>query len=231
MLKRVFLALGLLLAFVGAAEACNSYDRVYFATTTAGTGTVDVGTAEAGYGTPADVSVPSGSCVFYVIEDGSDYEIGEGTYTDAAPDTISRTVVQSSIAGVVGTTTLTLTGSAKMFISATPAYALGFLSRAQTWSAAQTFSATVTGLTFVPTGSAPPTNGMFLPAANTLSFAADSDEELRLTVTALSPGADGGNSLGTTALGWNNLFGDTGFVFNIENGDWVATHTVGILTV
>jgi len=54
---------------------------------------------------------------------------------------------------------------------------------------------------------------------------------LRLTGTALSPGADGGNSLGTTALGWQNLFGNTGFVVNIENGDWVATHTAGILTV
>ena len=56
-------------------------------------------------------------------------------------------------------------------------------------------------------------------------------DELYLTSTALSPAADGGNSLGTTALGWQNLFGNTGFVFNIENGDWVATHTTGILTV
>lgn len=56
-------------------------------------------------------------------------------------------------------------------------------------------------------------------------------EELYLTGTALSPAADGGNSLGTTTLGWQNLFGNTGFVFNLENGDWVATHTAGILTV
>lgn len=56
-------------------------------------------------------------------------------------------------------------------------------------------------------------------------------EELYLTGTALSPAADGGNSLGTTALGWQNLFANTGFVLNIENADWVATHTAGILTV
>jgi hypothetical protein len=56
-------------------------------------------------------------------------------------------------------------------------------------------------------------------------------DELYLTGTALSPAADGGLSLGTTALGFQNLFGNTGFVFNIENGDWVATHTAGILTV
>lgn len=45
------------------------------------------------------------------------------------------------------------------------------------------------------------------------------------------PASDGGASLGTTALGWQNLFGNTGFVLNIENGNWVATHTSGILTV
>jgi hypothetical protein len=92
-------------------------------------------------------------------------------------------------------------------------------------------SGSVTGLTLIPTGSTAPTNGMFLPAANTLGWGVNSAEEMRLTGTALSPGADGGNSLGTTTLGWQNLFGNTGFVFNIENGNWVATHTSGILTV
>lgn len=81
------------------------------------------------------------------------------------------------------------------------------------------------------TGSTAAGNSMYLPAANTLGWTINGTEELRLTGTALSPGADGGNSLGTTALGWQNLFGNTGFVFNIENGDWVATHTAGILTV
>lgn len=55
--------------------------------------------------------------------------------------------------------------------------------------------------------------------------------EVILTSTALFPAADGGNSLGTTANGWQNLFANTGFVFNIEGGNWVATHTSGILTV
>lgn len=81
------------------------------------------------------------------------------------------------------------------------------------------------------TGSTAAGNSMYLPTTNTLGWTINGTEELRLTGTALSPGADGGNSLGTTALGWQNLFGNTGFVFNIENGDWVATHTAGILTV
>jgi len=94
-----------------------------------------------------------------------------------------------------------------------------------------TGSSTITGLTFVPTGSSAPTNGMYLPAANTLGWAINSAAELQLTGTALSPAADGGSSLGTTALGWQNIFGNTGFVLNIENGNWVATHTSAILTV
>lgn len=93
------------------------------------------------------------------------------------------------------------------------------------------FFTTVTANAFVPNSSSVPTNGIYLPAANTLGWAINSAAELQLTATALSPAADGGNSLGTTALGWQNLFGNTGFVWNIENGDWVATHTAGILTI
>ncbi len=94
---------------------------------------------------------------------------------------------------------------------------------------------TITGVAtadgFAPTSSTATGNRMYLPAANTLGFAINGSGEVQLTATALSPVADGGNSLGTTALGWQNLFGNTGFVLNIENGDWVATHTSGILTV
>lgn len=89
----------------------------------------------------------------------------------------------------------------------------------------------LTANSFIPSSSVVPTNGLYLPAANTLGLAINSAAELQLTSTALSPAVDGGNSLGTTALGWQNLFGNTGFVLNIEAGDWVATHTTGILTV
>lgn len=91
--------------------------------------------------------------------------------------------------------------------------------------------ASISAASFVPAASTVPSNGLYLPASNTLGWAINSAAEMQLTATALSPAVDGGNSLGTTALGWQNLFGNTGFVFNIENGDWVATHTTGILTV
>lgn len=97
-------------------------------------------------------------------------------------------------------------------------------------AAAGTFTlATADG--FAPTATTATGNRLYLPAANTLGLAINGTGEVQLTGTALSPIADGGNSFGTTALGWQNLFANTGFVINIENGDWVATHTAGILTV
>lgn len=51
------------------------------------------------------------------------------------------------------------------------------------------------------------------------------------SASALSPAASDGHALGTTALQWSDLFGASGFVFNLANGDWVATHTAGVLTV
>lgn len=94
-----------------------------------------------------------------------------------------------------------------------------------------TVTGVVTGDGFAPTSTTATGNRLYLPAANTLGWAINGSAEMQLTSTALSPAADGGNSLGTTTLGWQNLFGNTGFVINLENSDWVATHTAGILTV
>ena len=94
---------------------------------------------------------------------------------------------------------------------------------------------TITGLAtasgFEPTATTATGNRMYLPAASTLGWSIGGTGELQLTSTALSPISDDGLALGTTALGWQSLFGDTGFVINIENGNWVATHTSAILTV
>jgi hypothetical protein len=89
----------------------------------------------------------------------------------------------------------------------------------------------VTADGFAPNDSTATGTRMNLAAANTLGFTSNGTLEAQLSGAAFSPGADGGNSLGTTALGWQNIFGNTGFVINIENSDWVATHTAGILTV
>ncbi|MBX4181722.1 hypothetical protein KW807_02565, partial [Candidatus Parcubacteria bacterium] len=166
------------------------------------------------------------------------------TTTDINGGTVDGTVIGGSSAAAATVTTLIITSFGGNWTNAGRTVAdLGIVTTVDinggtldgaviggASAAAATFT-TATANSFVPNSSTIPTNGLYLPAANTLGWAVNSALEVQLTGTALSPGADGGSSLGTTALGWQNLFANTGFVLNIENSDWVATHTAGILTV
>ena len=88
-------------------------NRAKVSTATTGAGTITLGTAESGYQSFADAGVADGDVVRYVIEDGTDWEIGTGTYT-ASGTTLSRTVSESSNADAA----LNLTGSAVVYVSA-----------------------------------------------------------------------------------------------------------------
>jgi hypothetical protein len=89
-------------------------NRAKMDTSTTGTGTITLGSASDGYQTFASAGVTDTDLVRYVIEDGSNWEIGTGTYT-ASGTTLSRTVSESSNAG----SAINLSGSAVVFIAAT----------------------------------------------------------------------------------------------------------------
>jgi hypothetical protein len=72
-------------------------DRVKETSTTTGTGTLDLAGAETGYeGFVAGIG--DGNTTYYAIELNSagEWEVGIGTVTDAAPDTLSRDTIISS---------------------------------------------------------------------------------------------------------------------------------------
>ena len=88
-------------------------NRAKMTTATTGTGTLTLGSAVDGYQTFAAAGVADADVVSYVIEDGTAWEIGSGTYT-ASGTTLSRTPSESSNAG----SEINLTGNAVVFVSA-----------------------------------------------------------------------------------------------------------------
>jgi len=88
-------------------------NRAKMTTATTGTGAITLGSAVDGYQTFAAAGVADGDVVRYVIEDGTDWEIGTGTYT-ASGTTLSRTVDESSNSD----NALNLTGNAAVYVSA-----------------------------------------------------------------------------------------------------------------
>ena len=86
-------------------------NRARMSTSTTGTGTITLGSAENGYQSFDDAGVPDGDIVRYVIEDGANWEVGTGTYTSSGT-TLTRTVTESSNSDAA----INLSGNAVVFI-------------------------------------------------------------------------------------------------------------------
>lgn len=88
-------------------------NRIKVSTATTGTGTVTLSTtAENGFQNFANGGIANTNVVRYTIEDGNDFEIGNGTYSSTGP-TLTRTLLESSTGSL-----LNLSGDAIVFITA-----------------------------------------------------------------------------------------------------------------
>ena len=88
-------------------------NRARMTTATTGTGTITLGSASPGFQTFAAAGALNGDVLRYVIEDGTAWEIGNGTYTTTGT-TLTRTLIESSTGSL-----LNLSGSATVYSAST----------------------------------------------------------------------------------------------------------------
>lgn len=89
------------------------FNRAKMTTSTTGTGTITLASAASGFQSFADAGVSNGDVVQYVIEEGSNFEIGTGTYSSSGTS-LTRTPTESSNSDAA----ITLAGDATVSITA-----------------------------------------------------------------------------------------------------------------
>lgn len=162
-------------------------NRAKMSTATTGTGTITLGSAVVGYQSFAAAGVVDGDSVRYVIEDGANWEIGEGTYSSSGT-TLARNVSESSNAG----SPINLSGSAVVFVGATAQDFFGANPvpwvRNPSWPACEANAGDnkVVGLYAVFPGDGTGTGGNFFAMTNTQAYTINFGDG---TVTNFASGA------------------------------------------
>ncbi|MGH6646201.1 beta strand repeat-containing protein [Aquabacterium sp.] len=97
-------------------------DRIRENTITSGTGTYTLAGPVQGFRAFSD-ALTTGAVVTYCVDDGNNWEVGEGTFTIGTPSTITRTTILSSsnsnaaVSWSVGTKSIFLTASATRLVT------------------------------------------------------------------------------------------------------------------
>lgn len=121
-------------------------DRVYETTTTTGTGTITLAGAKTKYRSfstaVTDGDLADGDTVYYVIQDGDDWEISSGVFT-VSGTTLTRVLIRSSTGALLNLAS----GSKDVFCTA-PASALGIVGKIYLgyWPAAALKPSTTNGM-------------------------------------------------------------------------------------
>jgi hypothetical protein len=197
-------------------------NRAKMTTATTGTGTITLGSAESGYQSFADAGVVDADVVRYVIEDGTDWEIGTGTYT-ASGTTLTRTVAESSNADAA----LNLTGSAVVYVSATAADILSLELYAENPVTPTAPTATATNSAAIGSGADATGNNSFAIGTNTtasgggslaIGYQATATTSISQAIGAAASGA-GSQAVagGATAIGGSYASGTDSFAAAIAN--------------